>query len=329
MTPHKHTSSHLIAGLFGLASVLATASCGGSSAPGGAPDSGGTREDASGSTKGDAGSDDASGALADGAADGLLPTPEGGAADASTSPMQCASPTAEAGAVVVPAPVCSALTPSSSVIAAFDGASPAAFAPWGTAPLVGGTYVYPTCSTTPPEPTDPLFADYSASNWHITGTVGAYSGFGVWWVLQSGTTTGGYPTYAAGPVDASAYLGIQFDISGDPGPLGALTFVVESANQQSPVNSQGRPTCGTCDPDAGACDLAALASVAGFASAPRTVQIRWADLTSTRGPALAPAKLVAIFWTFPWIPGGTPYPVDVTIGNVKFIEASAGEAGTD
>lgn len=303
---------------------FAAASCGG--ATHGLPADAGSMHDASGSNvtadDGSGGSD--SSTMTDGSPDG--PPAGDGASDGSTI-RQCPAPTADAGPLAAaPAPVCAALSPSSPTIATFDGALPVAFAAWGTAPLVGGTYVFPACKTAPPEPSDPLFEDYSANNWHITGMVGDYSGFGIWWVLQAGAA-GGYPMYANGPLDASAYAGIQFDISGNPGPLGAITLLVMSTNQQILSTTAAAPNCGTCGSDAGRCNVTSTASVASLTSTPRTLQVRWSDLT-TNGPLLDPSRLVEIVWSFPWISGGTPYPVDVTIDNVQFIPG-ASDSGTD
>jgi hypothetical protein len=258
--------------------------------------------------------------------DDATPSQETGTAEAGT-PAQCPAPTEEAGAqATVGAPICTPIEPASLIIATFDGASSTAFAPWGTAPLVGGTYEFPACTPFPPEPSNPLFEDFSMNNWHITGTVGTYSGFGIWWDVESGTVNG-FPTYASGVIDASGYSGIQFDISGAPGPLGVITFSPESANQQSPSADPSKPTCGACDPDAGACSVVATYSIAGITSAPKTVQIRWSDLSTTLGQPLDPGKLVSLYWGFPWVSGATPYAIDVTIDNLQFIPASAGDGG--
>ena len=76
--------------------------------------------------------------------------------------------------------------------------------------LQGSEFVYPTTGSYP------LTSDVSGSNWHITGTVGDYSGFGL-------------ITFNCSVIDASAYKGIQFKISGtvgdtDPMTLGATTL---------------------------------------------------------------------------------------------------------
>jgi hypothetical protein len=186
--------------------------------------------------------------------------------------------------------------------------------------------VTPGCSVIGPEPSSPLFADYSMNNWHITGTVGAYSGFGIWWQVESGNTNG-FPTYGGGVIDASAYAGIQFDISGNPGPLGAITFFPESANEQSSSSDPNKPTYGTCNPEAGVCIVGRSYSFAGISSTPKTVVIRWSDLSGTFGPSFDHGKIVSLFWDFPWLPGATPYSIDLTIDNVQFFSAPPGDGG--
>ncbi len=73
--------------------------------------------------------------------------------------------------------------------------------------------------------------------------------------------------------------------------------------------------------------MVATYSIAGISSAPKTVQIRWSDLSTMLGQPLDPGKLVSLYWGFPWVSAATPYPVDVTIDNLQFIPAPAGDGG--
>lgn len=271
--------------------------------------------------------EDAAAATLDGPADTALPSSDAQPmADGGTPGGQCPPPTAEAGAVPAASPpVCTPLAPTSSIIATFAGSSPVAFAPFGTASLVGGTFIYPTCSSAPPEPSNPLFEDFSANNWHITGSVGAFSGFGLFWALESGQM-GGFPTYASGPIDVSAFAGIQFDIAGNPGPLGVISFDMQSTAQQALSVDPSQPNCGICDPAGGVCNVASTTNISNFTDTSQTVRIRWNSLTNTIGPGLDTTKVTSISWFFPWTQGATPYPVDVTLANIQFIQSSAVDA---
>jgi hypothetical protein len=140
---------------------------------------------------------------------------------------------------------------------------------------------------------------------------------------------GGQPNYASGVIDVSAYAGIQFDIAGNPGPLGVLTLALQSANQEASSADPNRPNCGTCNSDGGLCNVAATTNVSGLTSAPQTIRIAWRDLTNTVGPGLDPTRVNSISWFFPWTPGATPYPVDITLGNLQFIEAGGIDGGGD
>src|SRR5262249_35051794 len=103
----------------------------------------------------------------------------------------------------------------------------------------GGTYIYPTACTNAcvllqaPSPT-PLSQDLGHGNWHITGSVGTYSGFGISMsqrTMPIDTVTGTAP-YAGNPyamMDASAYSGISFTISGDAGASGNVILQMASA----------------------------------------------------------------------------------------------------
>ena len=77
--------------------------------------------------------------------------------------------------------------------------------------LSGGEYVYPTSGTYP------LTSDVTGSSWHISGTVGDYSGFGLY-------------LDACSRIDASAYRGISFQISGTVAQDNMVTLEVGTLN---------------------------------------------------------------------------------------------------
>ena len=249
--------------------------------------------------------------------------PDGTTTDGRTA-MQCPAPTMDAAPPSnPPPPACVTFAVGSDRIATFAGSSSWAFGMWGVGPVAGGTFAYPTCVSYPPEPAAPLFQDFTASNWHITGNVGTYSGFGLWWEVATGDA-GPVQAYSMGVLDASAFAGIQFDISGDAGPLGVLTLNVQSAEQQATTTAAGLATCGACEPDAGPC-TGSTASVPSITSTPRTVSLYWSDFMNKGGGAtFDPAKIVAIDWSVPWVQGATPYAIDVTLANIQFMAAGAG-----
>jgi hypothetical protein len=285
----------------------------------------------------DAGPDEGSSVL-DGSPDGPLDatsardvsSPEASVVDGTfvvdAGPRQCPAPTMDAAPVVTPPALsCSPFALEAPAIASFAGGSSWAFGSWGKGPVAGGTFAYPSCNAFPPEPANPLFQDFASSSWHITGTVGTYSGFGLWWEVAT-EDSGAFQGYGTGVLDLSAFAGIQFDVSGDPGPLGVLTFNVQSAAQQASATTQGLATCGTCQPDAGSC-LDSTASVSGITTTPRTVSLYWTDFTAKGTTAFDPATTVAMNWSLPWVVGATPYPVDITLANLQFISLS--DAGGD
>jgi hypothetical protein len=193
----------------------------------------------------------------------------------------------------------------------------------------GGTYVYPTactdaCVLTSAPSATPLSQDLSAGNWHISGTVGTYSGFGIYISHRTAAVdplTGTAP-YAGIPytvMDASQYSGIKFTISGDAGPSGNVIAVIQSAatsigsatrvNDLHPAPGDTFTTCGTC-PVAPCGNIDVPVTVTSTAT---PVTITWAQAGITD-----PGKFMNISWRFNFVAGST-YPVNVTVDDVQFV----------
>lgn len=188
--------------------------------------------------------------------------------------------------------------------------------------LAGGTYSYPADGTWP------IGSDVTQGNWHMTGNVGTYSGFGIY--------IGG-----CNVLDASAYDGISFTISGSV-PMGdALVMNVgTSANEVSHVwlNTVAMPApatpaginSGRCIPASnnqydGSC--AAPAAVVPVTAQPATVTVLWSQLTGGLPAAsVDPTEITGISWTFPAPPGAgdpvnaMPYPIDIVIDDISFVD---------
>jgi len=178
--------------------------------------------------------------------------------------------------------------------------------------LAGGEYVYPTSGTSS------IASDVTQSNWHISGTVGDYSGFGLYFDNCS-------------RVDASKYQGISFTISGAIGLDNPLTFEVATLNDSiAPAwinlhngdsTAPGRciPTSGTGQYSQQGCSTPS--KLITVTDAPTVVSILWSDFTggSPESSVATPSEITRISWTLPWTSGGTPYPVDIVIDDLSFI----------
>jgi alpha-L-fucosidase len=178
--------------------------------------------------------------------------------------------------------------------------------------LSGGEYVYPTGTDS-----YPLTSDVSASNWHISGNVGTYSGLGLYFD-------------GCNVVDASKYQGISFKISGSMGG-NQLTFGVSTLNDSIAagwINTNGGnstapgrciPTSGTGQYSEQGCSTPT--KTIPVTSTPAVVNVLWSDLTggSPEATVATPAEITGIYWTLPWSYGGTPYPVDIVIDDLSFI----------
>ncbi len=172
--------------------------------------------------------------------------------------------------------------------------------------LSGGEYVYPAA----------IISDVSQSNWHISGTVGTYSGFGLYFD-------------GCNRVDASKYKGISFKISGSMGG-NQLTFGVATLNDSIAsgwINTHGGNSTdpGRCIPASGSGQYteqgcSTPTKTIPVTSAEAVVNVLWSDFAggAPEASVLTPAEITGISWTLPWS-GGTPYPVDIVIDDLSFI----------
>ncbi|HEX7506878.1 MAG TPA: alpha-L-fucosidase, partial [Polyangia bacterium] len=181
--------------------------------------------------------------------------------------------------------------------------------------LAGGEYVYPTSG--PTSGTSALTSDVTQSTWHISGQVGNYSGFGLYF-------------NSCNRLDASRYKGISFKISGAVGTNNQLTLGVGTLNDSlAPAwinthngnsSDPGRciPTSGTGQYSQEGCS--APSKTIAVTDTPTVVNILWSDFTggSPDVSVATPSEITFISWTLPWT-GGTAYPVDLAIDDLSFI----------
>jgi len=227
---------------------------------------------------------------------------------------------------------CTGTVPPAALISDFSIAAgattPVVFGTWGQS-LFGGSYAYPgtgaDCATGAVS-AYPLTQTLTGGNWNIQGTVGTYSGGGLWWSCNMGTAAAA--SYAgACTIDASAYTGISFTIAGSIGPVSkgtgtvGLAVAVSTPSTTAPkLDSVGNPkNCGTCT--AAACGSSVAVPVTATAT---TVALTWAQLGVTTPNAITgisfsftdPFGLNGGYGTTPYT--ATPYPVDVTIDDFQF-----------
>lgn len=187
-----------------------------------------------------------------------------------------------------------------------------------TSTFSGSTFVYPGVGTA-----YPVTSDVSMNDWHLSGSLGDYSGFGIAFAN----------CYL---VDASAYDGIAFTISGSV-PMGdSITLNVgTAANDVSHVwlNATNMPdpmlpaNAGRCIPAASQYDGSCGAPnvTVPVTAAPTTVEVTWAELTGGQpASTVNPAEITSLSWNFPAPPGAgtatpTPYDVDVVIDDLRFL----------
>jgi len=189
----------------------------------------------------------------------------------------------------------------------------------------GGTFQYPGPISGACDPTIHLCPNFDGKNWHITGTVHDYSGFGIYFNM--------------GVIwDVSMFAGVSFDISGTftagsagAAPAASVTMNVTDLRHEvdSAHTADSRATCGTCVPSGGSeydGSCVAPSKVITLTSTPTTMTVKWNDLTDGRRPpnfqgeSPDPTQISHIAWVLPWT-GATaaPYTIDITVDNLKYL----------
>ncbi|HVR20350.1 MAG TPA: hypothetical protein VMS65_11655 [Polyangiaceae bacterium] len=164
-----------------------------------------------------------------------------------------------------------------------------------------GAYAYPDASDTCSVSTTPLTRSLAGGQLHVTGTVGAYSGFGTWMEQCL--------------IDMSAYSGISFRIGGEVGPTGTLQLrAIARSNSAAP---ECRDTRGTCTAEA--CTPATYTVT--VPSSPGVITVAWADFVGGAPSAsVDPSEIWQFQWDFDWAEGTTPFAVDVTLDDVMLTQ---------
>ncbi len=217
---------------------------------------------------------------------------------------------------------CTGTTPPAALISDFSIAgtatAPAIFGTWSQN-IYGGTYVYPTADATACNTASsyPITQTLTGGNWAVQGTVGTYSGMGLWWNCINGGTTAS-PTYVGScAIDASAYTGISLTVSGNAGTSGAISMQVGTPSTTKPTtDSAGNPNnCGTCS--VATCGTNVSVPVTATAT---PVSFTWAQLGVTTPNAITGISFsFADPYNYSTTPAvATPFAVNITIDDLKF-----------
>lgn len=167
----------------------------------------------------------------------------------------------------------------------------------------GGIFAYPVmpdmCSEDMTVPTYPLVSDACSGAWRVTGTVGTYSGIGLWMETCI--------------VDMSAYSGISFNIGGTVGATGQMKLSISTNGNLAPD---------TCKTNKGTCMLGdgclAASTMITVPSSMSTVQVAFDSLTGGAPEAgVNAAEITGIQLEFDCTDCTTaPYEVNLTIDDI-------------
>ncbi|HXU63120.1 MAG TPA: hypothetical protein VN962_15545 [Polyangia bacterium] len=184
-------------------------------------------------------------------------------------------------------------------------------------------------------PCDGLIADFSSADAGIPIMGGLTSWSGILkptYTLDNGTLNVmedvaqssapqylGTTLYFNNCVDASAFSGVQFTISGS---VSAACQVIFGANDVAHDDKVSDPLKGKCDAGS-SCYAPNMPIPMAVTSTPQVMQIPWITGSSVPDVALDPAHLVGVQWQFtvgPTADGGTPQncTAELHIDDVKF-----------
>lgn len=184
----------------------------------------------------------------------------------------------------------------------------------GNGTLTGGQAYYPNSGSYP------LTVDVTQSSYHVSGRVGDYSGFALYFDNCD-------------RIDASAFKGIRFTISGTV-PGNAISFAVGTLADKTTAAwliANGSTTAkatdsGKCTPSSntnneyyhpGCADPTAQIAVT---ATPTVVDVPWANLVGGSPQAsVTPKELTGMSWILPWTEGRAPYDVDIVIDDLGFM----------
>jgi hypothetical protein len=225
-----------------------------------------------------------------------------------------AGPTpADAAAAPAPGLECPAVSqPTISDFTLGPGGSTSSLNFAADAAFSGGTFFYPDAPAA-------LTSDLTDNDWHLTGTVGTLSGFGLF--LRD-----------CRPLDASAYGGIAFRLWGRIEPPGSLVFFVGSAAHQvsstwlnahklEPTDADEPPNAGRCIPITQRFDNTCREPRIGLpvTDVPTLIQVHWRDLVDgCPESSVNSAEVTSIAWYFP--PSTQGYAVDIHLDDLRFAE---------
>lgn len=186
----------------------------------------------------------------------------------------------------------------------------------------GSEYVYPTSGDWV------ITSDVTGGNWHIKGTVGTYSGFGLSFDSCS-------------RLDASAYSGISFTLGGTVGAPGTAantitmgigtlpdTIAASWLDTHGVDGGTGTVPPGACVPTSGTNQYSqsTCADPTEVIAVPATATLQtltWASFTGGKPMPVVPSDILTVYWFFPPPAGAgtttpTTYTVDITIDDLTF-----------
>jgi hypothetical protein len=180
----------------------------------------------------------------------------------------------------------------------------------------GGTMYYPNGTTST------FKSDMTENHWHLSGTISEYAGFGLFF----NTCT---------KVDASAFKGIKFAVSGTVPTGRTLTMSVGTAadtisstwlnaHKTDTTAADVEPNFGRCTPASnnqydGSCG--APKKVITVTATPTVVEIPWASFTGGKPlNSVNATEITSINWYFSWSgEADTAYDVDLVIDDLSFM----------
>jgi hypothetical protein len=159
----------------------------------------------------------------------------------------------------------------------------------------GGVFAYPAPV---PMTSTPYSLSYAVANGEatISGKVGDYSGFGIWFSCE---------------VNAVAFKGIQFDIRGMPGASGQVKFQVQTSpdiyDASNDTTTNNHDSCMPADPAKEWESCAKPSLMIPVTETAKTFSITWDQLKGGKPmPGVDPMQLLGLQWEVTWPADSVP-----------------------
>jgi hypothetical protein len=180
---------------------------------------------------------------------------------------------------------------------------------WGSSSnLNGGSFTYGDADG---DGNVDITVTYATNEVHITGTVGTYTGYGMWF--------GGIGNQAVPCANASKYQGLSFEVVNNGATPPNINVQVQVHDDSPADGTNKRGGCVYSSEDKKYTDCVYPNTAVALPSDGSAIEVPWSMFGGGKpvSDAQEGKALDGLQWDF-WKEGATPYEIDIVIKNIKF-----------